>query len=188
MGTEIKEIPQQVIDSFYYDETSPSCLRWRVSPSKWLKIKCGDVAGCMTKQGYWTVKCHKSLYKVHRIVYALLHGCIDNTLVVDHKNKDKSDNTVENLRVVDWDENSRNRSKPFNNSSGITGVSKQKGRGDYWSWVAVCKFPDGRLIRRTFGIPAYGEQRAFDMAVEARETLLKEVRFMENSYTENHGK
>jgi hypothetical protein len=162
-------------------------LRWKLKPSKWLKIEYGDVSGCLTKQGYWVVKCGKSLYKAHRIVYALFHGGIDNTMVIDHINRDKSDNTFKNLRLVVWEENSRNQSMPVNNSSGVTGVSRQRGRGGYWSWVASCKFPDGRLIRKTFGIPAHGEQAAFDMAVEARESLLKDARLLENSYTYTHG-
>lgn len=37
---------------FYYDETSPSYLRWKIKPAK--NVDIGDDAGCLKSVGYYT--------------------------------------------------------------------------------------------------------------------------------------
>lgn len=66
-----------------------------------------------------TVKMHK-----------LIIGEIDD-YVVDHKNRDKTDNTRDNLRVVTSQENTYNHSVFKNNKSGIIGVFWHK-RDSIW--------------------------------------------------------
>ena len=51
---------------FYYDETSPSFLRWKVSRGK---IKAGDSAGGKDNKGYYIVKLNNVSYKVHRVIF-----------------------------------------------------------------------------------------------------------------------
>ena len=52
MGTDIKQFPSDIGDALSYDDKSPSCLRWKIRPSKWSRISPGDVAGCLDALGY----------------------------------------------------------------------------------------------------------------------------------------
>jgi len=58
--------------------------------------------------------------KAHRIIYKLCTG--KDPEQIDHKNGDTLDNRISNLRSVDNKTNAKNRVKPINNVSGISGV------------------------------------------------------------------
>lgn len=94
-------------DYFYYDETSPSCLRWKVSRGT---RKQGDAAGNLhprTKQ--WDVGFCKSLFRAHRIVYILFNEKIPDGLLVDHKDRNPSNNKINNLRLATKSQNNTNQ-------------------------------------------------------------------------------
>jgi hypothetical protein len=94
---------------------------WKVRPSKAVKI--GDVAGCVQKKiGYTTIGIAKRIYKAHRLAWLYVHGDWPAGLI-DHVNGNKSDNRIDNLRVVLADGNSQNVRKPnIRNKSGFMGV------------------------------------------------------------------
>lgn len=58
---------------------------------------------------------------VHRIVVESHIGKIPHGMVIDHRNGDKSDNRIENLRIVTSSQNGRNKIKT-NNPNGHRGV------------------------------------------------------------------
>lgn len=75
-------------DYFYYDETSPSCLRWKVTkicgkgkgrPA----VSAGDVAGCLGNKNRWRVTINYKSYLVHRIIWELHNGIIKDNMVID---------------------------------------------------------------------------------------------------------
>lgn len=74
-------------------------------------------------------------FKVHRLIYWLLtYGWPP---VVDHKNRNKLDNRIENLRASDMINNNRNRSKnPDAANSKYIGVQKRK-NGTYFARVKI---------------------------------------------------
>lgn len=92
-------------------------------------VKIGDVAGTLNDSGYFSVKVDGKCFKVSRIIYAM-HYDDPAGKQIDHINQNPKDNRIENLRVVNHQENHRNRTKNSNNTSGITGVywieSRQK--------------------------------------------------------------
>lgn len=57
--------------------------------------------------------------KIHRILYAKYIGEIPSKYVVDHINRDRLDNRLENLRVCSQRENSYNTSKRNNKYKGV---------------------------------------------------------------------
>ena len=61
-----------MMNLFTYDESSPSCLRWKVSRIGGRGICPGDVAGSIDSKGYWRVGISGKEYRVHRIVYHLV--------------------------------------------------------------------------------------------------------------------
>lgn len=51
----------------------------------------------------------KKQYRAHRLIWMAAHGVIPDGLMVDHINRDKQDNRLENLRLVDAKGNAANR-------------------------------------------------------------------------------
>ncbi len=58
------------------------------------------------------------MYAAHRLIYAWHNGEIGKSLLIDHIDRNKKNNKIENLRAVSASENSQNRKKPVNNTSG----------------------------------------------------------------------
>lgn len=46
--------------------------------------------------------------RAHRVIWFMFHGAIPEGMLVDHINGDRSDNRIENLRLVDHADNSQN--------------------------------------------------------------------------------
>lgn len=68
------------------------------------KRKLGSSAGYMKSDGYWRVYIHGKGYYLHRLIW-LYHKGTNPTLELDHINRNKSDNRIENLREVTHKEN-----------------------------------------------------------------------------------
>lgn len=99
-------------DRLYIDPTSPSGLRWKRDiynlGDRGAKVASkGDIAGCLSKKtGYWVTGNRFT----HRIVYALHYGECPEGLTIDHLDRNKSNNSIENLELVTRGENSRRAS------------------------------------------------------------------------------
>ena len=68
--------------------------------------------GSATGKGYLTIGIDNKSYLIHRIVYYAFNKDFDinnQELLIDHKNRNKLDNAINNLRVVNRSENSLNR-------------------------------------------------------------------------------
>lgn len=91
--------------------------------------------------GYRYVTVCQKLLKEHRVIYALHFGQHPEGLI-DHIDRDKTNNKIENLRIVSDAINSRNTRKYSNNTSGYTGVYFHKAKRH---WRARVRH-DGKLI------------------------------------------
>ena len=69
---------------------------------------CGKPVGNKSKYGYIETKVQNKRLKVHHIVWYLHKGYFPVRL--DHINRDRTDNRIENLRECTAQENNRNRS------------------------------------------------------------------------------
>lgn len=78
-------------------------LIWKRKRSN--NIRDNKIAGCLNKLGYIVININKKLYYAHRLVYVWHFGDIKDNLSIDHINRDRSDNRIDNLRLVTHQEN-----------------------------------------------------------------------------------
>lgn len=121
-----------LLEYFLYDEGK---LYWKKSPA--IRVRAGDIAGADNGRGYLAVRLKGRTWKVHHIVW-LLHRDTAPTQL-DHINRCKSDNRIENLRACTTVENKRNGG-PYNQRR-YKGVYLEKGK-----WLAAIRV-DGVLKR-----------------------------------------
>lgn len=80
---------------------------------------------------------------MHRVILGVGdEKCDLKTNIVDHKNRNRLDNTKDNLRICNSLESARNRNKRSSNKSGFTGVHWHKLHSKWYSDVMV----DGKRI------------------------------------------
>ena len=111
------------------------------------------------------IKGTQSSHRISRMVAKTFIPNPENKEMVDHINRIRTDDRVENLRWVTRKENSRNRSKYSNNTSGLTGVSFRKDRE---SWRTYWCDNIGKLRSKYFSINKYGKNQAKRLAIEYR--------------------
>ena len=72
---------------------------------KWTVVK-----KTLNANGYLTIQIENKLYLSHRIIYKAFHPEFDlySPLHIDHINRDKTDNRIENLRLVSNQQNQFN--------------------------------------------------------------------------------
>lgn len=123
------------------------------------------VKGSVSTNGYRQVSFMAKTYSYHHLVWYLCKGQWPK-LQIDHINRDRLDNRIENLREVSASENCRNIPLKSNNTSGVVGVYNMGNR-----FVAVIC---GKHL---------GSFPTFDAAVDCRKRAE-----LEWGFHENHGK
>jgi len=91
----------------------------------------GDIVGTINGEGYLQVMINLKTYQVHRLVWLYHHGYTPEGMM-DHINRIRTDNRIENLREVSRSCNMRNR-KQQRSSSGVKGVTWWAHRN---KWIA----------------------------------------------------
>lgn len=94
-------------------------LVWKNSPNA--RTPAGSELGCVAKNGYVVTLINRKNYQVHRLVWAYFNN--ETPKMLDHINRDKQDNRIENLRPCSNVENGRNMGISKNNKTGKKGVS-----------------------------------------------------------------
>jgi hypothetical protein len=80
------------------------------------------LAGCDDwHTGYWRVKINKVMYQRHRLIWAHFYGD-PGPYIVDHINKTRNDDRIENLRLANEAQNRHNSKMHCTNTSGFKGV------------------------------------------------------------------
>ena len=99
-----------------------SSLVWLVANGS--SVHAGDIAGTYRKtNGRWEISLQGKLFQAHRVVWALMNGSFP-AYHIDHKDRNPSNNRIENLRLATRNEldNGQNRSMNKNNTTGYMGV------------------------------------------------------------------
>lgn len=128
-------------------------FRWN---EKRKNIVPGEVAGGLDKDGYWLIQVNGKNYRAHRLAWFFVHGEWPASLL-DHKNRIKSDNRIDNLRLSSKFQNAFNVSPERNNSSGVMGVSWCAQTGRWKAQINVGK--------KTLNL---GRYKTIELAREAR--------------------
>lgn len=100
-------------DYLAIDGDCPSGLRWIKAPYKATACVAGKPAGARTSRGYWCLKLQQTYWRTPRLIL-LISGDIpkDFTLRVDHVDRNKDNNRIENLRWVTPLQSTLNRRLP----------------------------------------------------------------------------
>lgn len=89
----------------------------------------GEEVGSANSKGYLGTSIRKQYIAIHRAVWIMHFGEIPFGFMIDHKNGQKTDNRIENLRLASPSLNSQNRLFAHKNSlTGFLGVKKVKRR------------------------------------------------------------
>ena len=110
-------------------------LYWKASHDG--RCPVGTRAGKPRPSGYRAVNYRGTRYREHRVVWEMFNEAVPDGLFVDHINRKRDDNRIENLRVVTKQENNRNtfgkgwQLVKGRYSAGITIDGKRKRLGTY---------------------------------------------------------
>ena len=130
---------------------------WKITTGSG-KIKPGDKAGGKRTDGYIGIIINGKNYFAHRLAWFYHHGVWPSDSI-DHIDRDRSNNKIENLRECTYSENAQNRSISSRNKSGHTGVKFHEFSG---KWAAYLRFQ--RKLHCTY-------HSTMEEAIEARKAM-----------------
>lgn len=141
----------------------------------WIKNKIhrdlNKPIGVDCKSRYKCLTYNQVKYHLHKLAWYCIYHIYPNQQI-DHIDQDTYNNRIDNLRLVTALENSKNKPKRRDNTSGITGVSYDK-QTDKW----VVRIKNGTKYENR------GRFNTIDEAKQERDRALKEL-----GYFEGHGK
>ena len=142
------------------------------------KDRIGDVAGYKKKDsGYVEMYFNKKKVKAHRLIWIYHNSDIPDKLQIDHINGIRHDNRIENLRLVTNTQNSYNRAKSRNNTSGYKGVSWNIGAKKWESKIQIDGISKhlGLFITKELAYDAYCEAAKQIQGDYAHQTTLNKI-------------
>lgn len=116
---------------FYYED---GVLKRRVRTTN--SVNVGDVAGALNGEGYNMIKIDGKTYKRSRLIWLYHNGYIPEGMI-DHINKIRDDDRIENLREIGPRCNCRNNTLRKDNRTGVKGVIFHKATNMWMANVRV---------------------------------------------------
>lgn len=117
---------------FKYDQYTGDFIWWNPRSTK---LKRGDVAGCINQHGYRAVIVDYTSYLAHRLIWAIHYG-EQPPKIIDHIDRNRLNNSIENLRSVDSHGNISNSLSRVG-SSGLHGAHFVKSKQVWRSAIRV---------------------------------------------------
>lgn len=99
-------------------------LLWWKQPKPGRQL--GAPAGSKDKKDYIRIMINYRMYAAHRLAWLLYYGEWPKG-VIDHIDRDCSNNKISNLRDTDHSTNMRNAKAKKDNKTGVRGISEHKG-------------------------------------------------------------
>jgi len=109
---------------------------WFIWKNSTGRSKAGTRAGNKQANNYRQIRLDNRLYLEHRLAWFY---CFQEwpTAIIDHINRDPSDNKLDNLREATQTENLGNMGISSHNTSGFKGVSYNKQRNKYEAYISI---------------------------------------------------
>ena len=104
----------------------------------------------MDSSGYYVIAIHREQYKAHRLGWILHYGDICFEKDIDHINGIRSDNRINNLRLVKASENAQNTLIQKRNKIGVIGVRERFDKAHIGSPFEASICFNGKRIFRAF--------------------------------------
>lgn len=182
-------LDDEVLNSFIYDEESPSRLSWNIDiysgKHKTIhKVVKGSHCSFKSSQNRYVVMLKGKNYNVSRIVYFIHFPDEDQSKLVDHINGNPLDNSITNLRLVDLKGNARNTKK--RSKTEITGVQYRVVLG-YAYWIARYSNLEGVPVEKCFSCLKLGDDIAKQEAIAFRNNGINSLNNQGAGYTQRHG-
>ena len=112
---------EQLHDMLDYNKAT-GVFKWKI---KRPHVRVGQVAGFTHADGYTRIKLNSVAYGGHRLAWLYVHGVWPSN-EIDHINRVRDDNRIDNLRDATHEQNTQNASIRADNSSGYKGVCWDK--------------------------------------------------------------
>jgi hypothetical protein len=116
-------------------------FRWRVARGAPVGGRVGVVAGSKHPRGYRYVCIDGVSHKEHRLVWLYATGAFP-ALNIDHRDGNRSNNRLSNLREATTSQNNANARRNRTNKSGFKGVSWHKAAGRWRAQITM----NGRVV------------------------------------------
>jgi hypothetical protein len=182
-------------DIFAFDQISPSNIVWKIDNytghrGNVRKATVGEpVATTQDHEGYVLVSVGtKGQVRLHRILWEMVNGNLPDGYLIDHKDGNRSNNAIDNLRGIPLPLNARNVRKSVRNKTGVVGVNRKIAKNGGAAYRATWNDLDGKSCEKSFSVNRYGEAEAFRLACEYRAKMIAELNEHGAGYTERHGK
>lgn len=169
-------------DFIYYDETSPTCLRWKICGGR-RKINKPVGSFIFDKQGKplcVTARINEKTTRVSRFIWVLFNDYLPDNMVIDHIDNNPHNNKISNLRCITSAENSRNRKISKSSKTGFSGVFRTK--AGYLASVHIGQ----KTVTSHYAISIYGEEVALNKALSWRKTMILKLNEHGANYSDNH--
>lgn len=112
-----------------------------------IRAPVGRIADSKRRDGYFEIRIDKIINLSHRLAWLYVYG--EFVDCIDHKNLDRADNRISNLRNSTMSQNVANAKIRSNNTSGMKGVSWNKNRR---KWRAYISFNNKRIELGMFNL------------------------------------
>lgn len=145
---------EDIVKFLQYDPNTGAFIRIATANGKRRGI--GKPCGCVNKvTGYVEISVEGRNQYGHRLAWIIVHGSIPEGARIDHENRNRADNRIDNLRCATHAQNLRNCNTRVDNTSGVKGVSWDRSRNQWMAYVGKRKL---------------GRFASFDEAVSARKS------------------
>jgi len=153
-----------------------------LTQNKWMILSDCRETRVLLREHVWFY--HSSGYAQTRIgksksFYHKLYLNYENGLVCDHMNRKRFDNRFDNLRIVTYKENSRNRTMQHNNTIGRAGVCERLCNNTPYI-IARINDNNGNRLSKSFNVNRLGRDEALRLAIEQRAAWVREFGYMHN--------
>jgi hypothetical protein len=129
-------------------------FRWRAKPvrcgrdSQWNGRYAGKPAGNLNSLGYHSITIGTERYATHRLAWLYVYGTWPDS-DIDHRDRDKGNNTIANLRLATEAQNLANQGLRRNNTSGYKNVWRHGKK-----WAAAFRADQAKRHLGVFDTPA----------------------------------